>query len=50
LQVAYYFSTIIKLYFVSFLQFFCVCLDVEFVTKLELTIVRISQLIVQAKQ
>jgi len=29
LQVAYYFSTIIKLYFVSFVQFSCVCLVVK---------------------
>jgi len=31
LQVAHYFSTIIKLYFVSFVQFSCVCLDVVFI-------------------
>jgi len=29
LQVAYYFSTIIKLYFVSFVQLSCVCLDAK---------------------
>jgi len=30
LQVAYYFSIIIKLYFASFVRFSCACFDVEF--------------------
>jgi len=41
----YYFITIIKVYFVSFVQFFCVCLDVKIVIVLKSVITSNIQMI-----